>query len=128
MVHEVADNFHVIVVSSKRDSLKGVTPPYEDAYRAAWDRVSSDEPPATTLIFAGSRPSEKFPVHDRWWLSDDGGLYLGTSYSGIGARLSEIRVLGSEEAQNELDRLKPYFTQTRLEFEGERLMYVSFTL
>ena len=128
LIGQVADDFSVTVVSSKRDSLKGVTPPYEDAYRAAWDRLSSDEPPSTTLIFVESRQSGKFPVHDRWWLSDNSGLHLGTSYSGIGAKLSEIRTLTSEETRNELLRLKPYFTQTRLEFEGERLSYASFTL
>jgi len=128
LIRDLPEECSVTLLASREDSLKRVQPPEDGAYRAAWARLRSDEPPETTLIFAGTRDKGKFPVHDRWWLCEAGGLCLGTSYGGIGSRLSAIRRIDSHEAVEVMKSLEPYLMQTRREFEGERLLYRSFTL
>jgi hypothetical protein len=128
LVREASDQCDIVVVAGRKESLTHVAAPYEEAYRDAWYRVCAGDPPPTTLVFAGARSTGKFPVHDRWWLTEDGGLYLGTSFNGIGSRVSTVRVLDAQEATRKMAELSPYFAQTRLEFEGEKLAYHSFTL
>lgn len=128
LVRDVTEDCEVFIVASKKDSIRSQDVPYEDQYREAWMRIRSDEPPLTTVILAGTRISGKFPIHDRWWISEKGGVDLGTSYNGLGSRISKVRRLSLEEAASTLEELKPYFNQTRLEFEGERMGYISFTL
>jgi hypothetical protein len=128
LVRDLPEECEVTLLASRDDSLKKVVPPEDEAYRAAWSRLRSDEPPGTTLVFAGTRGSGKFPVHDRWWLCQAGGLYLGTSYGGIGSRLSGIRRIDAAEVAEVMKTLEPYFVQSRREFDGERLLYKSFTL
>src|SRR5690606_3951144 len=100
----------------------------DEAYRSAWNRMRSDEPPYTTITFVAGRQSKKFPIHDRWWLSEDGGVEAGTSFGGFGSRVSRIRKLEKGEADAILHELAPYFRRTAREYEGERLDYTSFTL
>ena len=128
LVKDAADDCEVIVLCSRRESLKDVEGSAEEAYREAWYRIRQDEPPLTTVILGGTRSGGKFPIHDRWWLSTSGGVDLGTSYNGLGSRISKVRTLSATEVSDAFEHLRPYFQQSRLEFEGERMTYTSFML
>lgn len=127
VIRDATEDCEVTVVSSQTDLPGSSYAPIEDAYKRAWRRVAAGAPPATRVILASTK-SGKFPVHDRWWLASDGGVHLGTSYNGIGSRVSTVRVLSDEEAKRKLLELLPYFAKSRVEFEGERLAYTEFTL
>ncbi|MBB4635621.1 AAA family ATPase [Longimicrobium terrae] len=127
LVRDVSEDARVFVITDAK-SKKGLTDP-EQGYRAAWNRLRQDDPPDTTIIFITSRGANpEFPVHDRWWLSEDGGVELGTSYGGLGNRLSRLKRLEKDEADVILQRVEPYFRQSQREHKGERLVYSSFDL
>ncbi len=128
LLKEAVEDVEVVILAGKKQSLRGVAPPYELAYETAWRQVSSDDPPTAQIILMGTRDTGKCPVHDRWWLTENGGIYLGTSFGGLGSRVSEIRKLTALEARERLDILAPYLMQTRIEHQGERMTYLTFSL
>jgi hypothetical protein len=117
-----------VSIVAGQDSLDRVTQPYETAYKAAWRERSGDEPPSTRIEFIGGRTTKKFPIHDRWWLTERSGLHLGTSYNGFGSKLSTVRVMSLEETARVHEELEPYFTGRRRVFGDERLDYFGFSL
>jgi len=128
LVADACDDCEVTVLCGRKESLGSQTGSPEGIYREAWRRIRSDEPPPTTIVMVQTKTSKKCPVHDRWWLTEGDGVALGSSYSGLGARLSEIRKLSPEQVSERLADLMPYFTLTKKEFQGERLEYSSFSL
>jgi hypothetical protein len=128
LVRDVAGDCDVILLAGRENSLRNVSAPANDAYCAAWERLREDEPPRCKLILAGGARTGAFPIHDRWWLAESSGLHIGTSYSGIGARASVMRRIDSTETCEALERFREYFAQSRREFNGERLTYMSLTL
>lgn len=118
----------VVIILTSRGSLGGVSEMPDEVYRSAWYKERNDPPPETKVIVAESRKSRETPVHDRFWLSNNGGVEIGTSYGGIGSRASRVIRLGAEEAQAILERLRPYFNQQRVEFKGERMKYYAFDI
>lgn len=118
----------VTVIAGRQESLEGLSTVPEDAYRAEWRRLRSDEPPLCRLLFLQTRVSAKFPFHDRWWLTERAGLCLGTSFAGLGVRISEVRPLDTGEAEQRWVEVMPYLTLTKREFDGERIDYTVCTL
>jgi hypothetical protein len=57
-------------------NLLALSKPWEDAFRTFWIRVVSatQDPPDTQIIVAGTDPRGAAPVHDRWLLTNNGGL------------------------------------------------------
>jgi hypothetical protein len=128
LIQSVVDDCRIVVLTDKANHDRRVKPPYEDAYRTEWMRLSSQEPPAVTIILA-TTASGKFPTHDRWWLTANrGGVYMGTSMGGLGNRWSELRFDDSEAAQRTLAELSPLFNQSKKAFEGERVYYSTIQL
>jgi hypothetical protein len=128
LVQQCVEACEVVVLASKKEHRR-VGAPYDDTYRAEWARLSAQDPPNTTIILAGAQHSGKFPVHDRWWLTQSsGGLDFGTSVSGLGGRWSEIKTLAPAVAATKLGEVFSYFTQGRREFEGEPIKYSTITL
>jgi hypothetical protein len=119
-----------IVTSLKHQAQLKVQQPYEDTYRNIWrTKIADQDPPDTEITFVGMQSSNESPIHDRWWLSNDSGLRLGTSLRSLGvgkdAELSELAaesVAIFEAIVNRLIR-----RETR-EYNGEKLKFVSFTL
>lgn len=128
LVREAAPDCRVLVVAGRKESLDGIAGDYDDAFRRAWAEAFTGDPPETSLIFAASRRTKKCPIHDRWWLGETGGLHLGTSYSGIGARVSAVTKMGLDETNATRRALAPYFGQVRVEFDGEKVEYLSLSL
>lgn len=127
LVQEAVEGARVVILTGP-DAIEGLSSAPADAYHDAWRRFLATDPPETRFIVAQTAVSRKFPVHDRFWLSSDSGLALGTSLSGFGSRISQIRRLKKDEAIDLLRELQPFFSQQRREFEGERMRYVSFDL
>lgn len=119
-----------ILTSRKHHSQSQVTPPYEDAYRTHWRlKVSDQDPPDTEIVIVGTSGTGESPIHDRWWLTQGGGLRLGTSYNSLGlGRDSEISFLTAEEAEAREAEVDRYLQRVEKEHKGEKLLYSLFTL
>jgi hypothetical protein len=102
----------------------------ESAYRDAWHAIISDQPPPDTDIYVvGTKSSGALPIHDRWWVTDKGGIRMGTSYNSLGTKQdSEISILAQEEAKNREEEIDKYILRKTREHNGERLLFSSFTL
>lgn len=104
--------------------------PLEDTYQQHWRmNLSDSDPGEVRIVIVGKGPSGKHPIHDRWWLTEGGGLRVGTSSSSLGiGRLSEVSAISAHDAagiQPEVDR----FLSATVRREGEeQLSYLSFWL
>jgi hypothetical protein len=125
LVRELAEDWEVTLLCGQK-SLGKVQEPYKTAYIEAWRQCSMDEPPPTFVAFVSRRVDGGSPVHDRWWLTEDSGVYLGTSYNGLGARLSTVRIMNSHEVRDTHGKLAPFLSQRRVH-NGERLDYEAFS-
>lgn len=118
-----------ILTSAKHHNNERVMKPWDETYRTSWRRISSQDPPDTKVVIIGLKSSGDHPIHDRWWLTDDAGLRMGTSLNSLGInKESEISFLGREEASHILSDVGGFLRQHRREFKGERLDYLTFTL
>ena len=103
----------------ERDDLSS-----DDSIRSYWKRHISDEEPTDVRIILCGTGSKKFPVHDRWILSESSGLRIGTSYNSLGlTRLSEISEMSEKEVMNIRSSVDKYFTGKEIRSSGERLYY-----
>ncbi|MBL0939678.1 MAG: ATP-binding protein [Gemmatimonadaceae bacterium] len=95
---------------------------FKEALMVQWRRFSAE--PAQDIIVAVymTEASRKCPFHDRWWLSTNSGMRLGTSSSGIGNRIAEISELADNELRNLQDNCLPYSRLEARFFQDERLL------
>jgi hypothetical protein len=56
----------------------------DDEYRQQWRLISDQAPPKTEIVIVGIESSGKSPIHDRWWITQGGGLKIGTSFNSLG--------------------------------------------
>jgi hypothetical protein len=127
LIQRASENCQVTVLSGypkgrDRSTLEGGL---QDLYLGSWRRHRDDSPPSTVIIFARCSESEKCPIHDRWWLSEESGLQLGTSFGGLGKREATIRRLDADEVKVVLNSVMPYVSLSRREFDGERIEYLT---
>ena len=82
-----------------------------------------------TIICIGI-PSKKLisPIHDRHWLTSDGGLRFGTSGNGLGARISEISKVSKTDASLLNEKYQGYFDHSVRMHQGEKLKIRSFVV
>jgi len=108
----------------------GVKQPWDDTYQSYWRlRISDSNPGAVKIVIVGKGPTGEHPIHDRWWLSESGGLRVGTSASSLGVRkLSEISEITVTEANTRIEEVDRYLEGSVREVENERLKYLSFYL
>ena len=97
-------------------------------YSAAWRALCDQSPPEAEIMVVGTEGSGAAPFHDRWILSKEVGLRLGTSFNSLGLKDSEISVLDSGEVGRIEGTVNRYLTKKEKEVEGERIRYESFEL
>jgi hypothetical protein len=121
-----------ILTSRKQQAQQGIEASLEEAYRSHWrTNISSDQdPPDTEIVVVGARSSGKSPIHDRWWLTEDSGIRIGTSFNSLGVtQISEISWLSADEANQKEEIVDQYLQrEMRVSDDGERLSYALFTL
>jgi hypothetical protein len=80
----------------------------------------------TTLVICALGARGDSPVHDRWWLTDSGGVRLGTSFGSLGGRRdSELSRLTNEAAQDLSQQFDDYASTRKKIQNAERLSYVT---
>ena len=127
MVLEIRPLMRIQVLTSRKhhrshkDGLQSV-------YSAAWRALCDQSPPEVEIMVVGTEGSGAAPFHDRWILSAEVGLRLGTSLTSFGLRDSEISVLDSGEVGRIESTVGRYLSKKEKEVEGERIRYESFDL
>ncbi|UZE07271.1 hypothetical protein [Pseudomonas corrugata] len=90
-----------------------------DDFEEAWKCLSDQSPPEANILGVGKSNGNEL-IHDRWLLTKDGGLRIGTSINSIGSKLSEISVMSSHEVTACEDALD-VFLQDRVFIDGNRV-------
>ena len=100
-----------------------------EAYSAGWRTISDQQPPRVEIVVVGLEESRKSPIHDRYILSEQGGIYLGTSWNSLGSSQdSTMKLLSVTEASDLFKRVGQFLIERRREYREERLLYEMVTL
>ncbi len=122
----------VRVITSKKkqeQDANGSVLPLDEAYLQYWTRNFSDQPPPDTEIVIVADASNELPIHDRWWLSGNGGIRMGTSFNQIGiGKDSEISRLTSSQYEERLAETNNLLNRGKLAKTGQKLRYETFWL
>jgi len=112
-------------------SSNGQKPDIETEFKDYWRKISDELPPFTniTFVWIPEDPNYK-PLHDRWLITKNSGLRMGTSLNSIGVkRESELSVMSANEALQILENtLNDYITRRKREINNQRLAYKGFNL
>ncbi|UQZ35441.1 hypothetical protein C2I18_19075 [Paenibacillus sp. PK3_47] len=115
-----------ILTSTKTADIEMID--YEDLYKRGWSRVCDHRPPETHFYIYYTN-SGKTPLHDRFILTENGGLSLGTSLNGFGSKTSTIQIIDVERKQKiEYEIIFPLVTMPPQMYENQRLNQKIFTL
>ncbi|WP_020071109.1 hypothetical protein [Paraburkholderia caledonica] len=129
-IAEVSPATRIVVLSSKEEVqrlTKGRTA--EEVFRDAWDELCDGCPPQTDMFIIGYGTEGKHPIHDRWIVTDHGGLRLGTSANSIGGmRISEISEMDCQQAQEKVAAIRHLLARETRHWEGHKLHRSSFSL
>lgn len=128
VVKSVNPNCKVYILTSKDHNKDLVSP--EDEYLEYWRvNISDQEIPQTEVFVVSTTTSGKSPIHDRWWISNKTGIGVGASINGLGgARISEIRDLTADEAEEREEIIKRFVLHKVREYKGNKIRYLSFTM
>jgi hypothetical protein len=123
----------IYVLTSKESQGKdsqGYESTLIEDYRKHWRlNISDNDPGDVTIVVVGKMPRGTHPIHDRWMLSKDSGLRIGTSANSLGfGRVSDISKINGDDLVSYHREVDKYLSQFARECGGERLKYLAFTL
>jgi len=120
----------VTVLTSELHHINSnINKPWDEAYKEYWRHHISDQDPLDTeIIISGVKPNGASPIHDRWIISDHGGLRLGTSLNSLGKKISEISIMDENTAAVAYEKIEPYITKREKMHASNRISYQSFDL
>lgn len=96
------------------------------AIRDGWASISHDPMPQVEITTVSNKKGTQCPIHDRWLLGNKQALGLGTSYSGLGRKLSEIRCIEEPRTSEIYRAISPFLRRDEF-VNNERLVYSLFT-
>ena len=119
-----------ILTTKKQQDHDKLSQPWDEAFRTHWRvHISDQDPPDTEIAIVGNESSGDLPIHDRGWLTNGGGIQIGTSFNLLGiTKTSEITILSSEEAELREKEVDRYLKREKREYNKEKLHYNLFTL
>jgi len=125
LIKETNNTLNVDILGSKDAMIDDV----EDQYRKYWKKISDEEPPFVNITFVRTQDNADDPFHDRWLITKNSGLRIGTSINSLGIKKeSEISVMKPNEALRiREDTLSEYITRRKREFNNQRLYYRGFS-
>lgn len=131
IVQSLAPNIRIEILTSLfQQRQEKVEQPFSEAYKKHWrTHVSNQQPPFSKIVIVGTEKSGESPIHDRWWVTDNAGLRVGTSFNSIGlSKESDISILTKEESNVRQVDIEQYLNMMAYEHKGERLIYELFNL
>lgn len=95
-----------------------------------WKRISVENIPYINITFCNIVNESKCPFHDRWIITKNGGLRIGTSFNSLGiSRDSEISIISAIESDNIYQTiLRGYSERSKREHNFQKIEYKSYTL
>ena len=119
-----------VLTGLKHQKQEDMRSDLEEEYLKHWRlNVSDQKPPEVRIVVAGVKSSGELPIHDRWIISEDSGLRLGTSLNNLGlSKESEISYLKVDEVDGILQEVNKYLNSQERSFNGERISYQVFYL
>jgi len=127
IIMEVKSDIEIDILGS----LDGQKSNIEEEYKNYWKKISDETPPFVNITFCwNSEDINSMPIHDRWIITKNGGLRIGTSINSLGCKKeSEISVMQPNESLNILEHtVKDYVNKRKRELNKQRLSYKSFSL
>lgn len=113
-----------ILTSIKIEKLNNI----QERYKKMWHSICDQKPPETH-IFTFATNSGQTPMHDRYIVTDDSGLKIGTSINGFGNKDTSITFMNNEE-KTEIERkiIDSFISNPPYSYKGERLVIRTYTL
>ena len=98
-------------------------------FQSKWKEISDQRPPETHIYIIGIFSTGDGPIHDRYVISDNKGISLGTSIGGLGNKDSGVHHLQEAEVTSvEQKYINPLLLGAYRVFREEKLETLSFTL
>nr|WP_138858545.1 hypothetical protein [Exiguobacterium mexicanum] len=121
---------YIILTSKKHQKQEHLDVALDEVYYDHWRfKISDQDPPNIKINVLGTRKTGDMPLHDRWLLTKNSGLRLGTSLNSIGlSKESEISKLSQDSANMIFNQLAGYISGSEKEHKGDRLLYNTFTV
>lgn len=131
LIRDVNATIPISILTSKAHQTNTISgQQWEDAYCSHWRmKLSDSDAGEVKIVVIGKGSSGAHPIHDRWLLSESGGLRVGTSANSLGmGKLSEVSPLTTGECAAKLTEVDGYLCgNTRCDGQ-DRLTYQSFWL
>lgn len=129
-ISESAPSASISVLTSKkyvREKVSASSP--EEAFHAAWVERYDVDPPDVTIGVVGLGSDGAHPIHDRWIVTAESGLRLGTSANSIGyLRMSEISDMDGAASRSKYDVIGEILRRDLRVWKGERVQLSTFYL
>lgn len=125
LVQSVAPSCEIQILSSEKHHRQNKAMDLESAYTKAWRDRYDQEMPKLRIVVAGKQDGTKrSPFHDRWWLSEQEGIRIGTSFNGLGrGQDTEVSQLGESERASKTEEIEQYLIHNRREHNGVEVKY-----
>lgn len=120
-----------ILTSRKHQQDTRIQQPWDETYQSYWRmNISDSDPGEVTVIMIGNVKTGSHPIHDRWCLSENSGLRIGTSVKSLGSgRITEISPISKTESVPLIAELNRYiYGKGNLIHGGDLLRLSSFRL
>lgn len=120
-----------IFVFTSWKAQKGFSPgdkAVRQVYQRKWELIFASPRPTLQMLILGTKSGDS-PVHSRYIISEDRGLGLGTSISGLGLKDTDIRELGAGDAAKiETEFVDPLLVPQLALYKGEQLLRLPFMI
>jgi len=119
-----------VLTSREHQKNRKYQEPYSVAYSSYWrHQISDEEPPDIDISIISTLSKGQSPIHDRWWLSNTGGLEIGTSFNGLGeSRYSTIRKMSSSDSLDRQQIVDDFLYRRKREHMGEKVVIEYFSI
>ena len=119
-----------VITSLKIQNEKKVPSPLSEAYCDFWiNSIASELPYNVAITAIGFDDDLEPPFHDRWYISEDSGLSVGTSFNSLGSdKTSCIKEMGKEELESIIELADTFLGRRQRVYNRRRLKYESFTM
>jgi hypothetical protein len=125
LIKQANISLDIDILGSKDGKLENC----ENIYKKVWRDISDEEAPFVKITFCRTVNNSE-PFHDRWIITKNSGLRLGTSINSLGVnKESEISVMLPNEALKIREQtLLELVTGKKREIGNEKLTYNGFTM
>jgi hypothetical protein len=131
LVRSVSAECSIEVLTSRKhnDKFRGAMS-LEESYRSHWRlHVASQDIGDCTIFVIGTKDDGEAPFHDRYVLTNNAALRLGTSLNSLGrSKLSEISDVNRNDFTSIQDTINLYRQRREKQHRGKKLEYTVFSL